>query len=151
MAEEPVQLTVITLMYNTGREVIETIQSVHDEGYSGAVHEVFDDCSTDDSVELVSSFIENRNIPCILHRNTENLGINENKKRALKTVKGVLILGLSDDLIYLEEFKRTWRFIIACPFMKGIEFSRFSDRWKCLVATQVKHLVFWIRFQNIQK
>ena len=100
MAEEPLQLSVITLMYNTGREVIETIQSVHDEGYSGAVHEVFDDCSTDDSVELVSSFIENRNIPCILHRNTENLGINENKKRALKTVKGVLILGLSDDLIY---------------------------------------------------
>lgn len=100
MANEPIQLSVITLMYNTGREVIETIQSVDDEGYPGIAHEVFDDCSTDDSFELVSAFIEKYDIPCILHRNAKNLGINENKKKALKAVKGELILGLSDDLLY---------------------------------------------------
>lgn len=106
MPKEPLELSVITLMYNTGREVIETIQSVHDEGYPGTLHEVFDDCSTDDSVEFVSAFIESKKLPCKLHRNAENLGINENKKKALRAVKGELILGLSDDLIYPGRIKK---------------------------------------------
>ena len=100
MANSTVKVSVITLMYNTGKEVVETIRSVHEDSYPNLVHEIFDDCSTDDSVKRVSDYIQDRGLQSVLHENAYNLGINENKKKALNTVEGELILGLSDDLLY---------------------------------------------------
>ena len=61
MSEKEVErvplVTVITLVYNTGKYMPATLASIKNQTYSNIQHIIVDDCSTDDSVNIVEVWL----------------------------------------------------------------------------------------------
>lgn len=100
MRYEPLPLvTPLTLVYNTGRYVIEALESVRANNYPNLQHIIIDDASKDDSVEIVKEWINKNEYPCIFIKHLENKGICKSLNEALELAKGRYVFGISDDLI----------------------------------------------------
>lgn len=87
-----------TLSYNSSVFIRETIQSVLSQTYRNWEYVICDDCSTDDTVEIVKSY----NDPRIkLFVNEKNMGYQENGKRLRQYLNGDFIKILDhDDVLY---------------------------------------------------
>lgn len=98
------EITIITASYNYEKYIKETIESIIAQTYTDWELIVIDDCSTDNSVEVIKSFKDSR-IKLVV--NEENLGLAKTLEKAVKMAKGDWIAFLeSDDLWtknYLEE------------------------------------------------
>lgn len=93
------RISVINLVYKTGRFSIESLKSVLATGYPEFEFLVFDDASPDDSADVVSKWLAD-NIPhATFEKNTVNLGINRTLNKGLQKATGEFILILADDLI----------------------------------------------------
>ena len=95
--EDPILVTVVTPIYNTGREVIESIDSVESSGFESREHVLVDDASTDDSPALVLAHLKEIGSKAIWVQNESNRGIAGTKMRALQLAQGKYIVSLSDD------------------------------------------------------
>ena len=67
-------VSVVTLMYNTGKYVVQTLESVKSQNYPNVYHIIVDDCSSDNSIELVEGWIKQNNYPCHFIKNEKNKG-----------------------------------------------------------------------------
>src|SRR6188474_3378131 len=93
-------VTVFSLVYNTGKYVIEAIESVKANNYPNIQHIIIDDCSYDGvSTELVSDWIKENNYNCTFIKHEKNQGICRTLNEILRLAKGKYIFGVSDDLI----------------------------------------------------
>ncbi|CAH0534706.1 hypothetical protein VST7929_02656 [Vibrio stylophorae] len=73
------KVAVIVGCYNHRDYIIECIQSILEQNYSNLVVYVSDDCSTDDSFDVLSDFVLNHKIINVyLNRNANNLGVADN-------------------------------------------------------------------------
>ncbi len=99
-------ISVITLVFNTGEYVVQALESLRRQTIfekTGSI--IIDDCSSDNSVEIVENWISKNNFECVFIKNSKNCGIPKNLNRALKLVKGKYYTLLGDDLwipTYLE-------------------------------------------------
>lgn len=94
MEEELV--SIIMPSYNTGKFIKETINSVIAQTYSNWELIIVDDCSTDNTDEIVKSINDNR---IIYLKNETNSGAAISRNKALREAKGRWIAFLdSDDL-----------------------------------------------------
>ncbi len=97
-------ISIVTASYNYEQYISETIQSVLNQTYSDWELVIVDDCSTDNSVEVIKSFNDER---IKLFINEKNLGLKGTVKRGIEEAKGDWIVFLeSDDMItpdYLEK------------------------------------------------
>jgi glycosyltransferase involved in cell wall biosynthesis len=93
-----------TLSYNSSAFIRETIESVILQTYENWEYVICDDCSTDDTVEIIKSY----NNPRIkLFVNEKNLGYYENGKRLTRLLKGDFIKILDhDDVLYADCVRR---------------------------------------------
>jgi len=83
--------------YNTGRFIKETIESVLAQSYPAWELIIVDDCSTDDTDDVVSQYLADKRIRYI--KNDTNSGAAVSRNRALREAKGKWIAFLdSDDL-----------------------------------------------------
>lgn len=92
-------ISIVIPAYNYGKYVGDAIRSVVRQDFADIEVLVFDDCSTDDTREVVESFCrEDRRIKYIL--NARNLGATPNINQAMKQASGeyVVLLG-ADDLL----------------------------------------------------
>ncbi|NHQ61162.1 glycosyltransferase family 2 protein [Chlorobium sp. BLA1] len=91
-------VTVAIPMYNNGRFISETINSVLAQTFTDFELLIYDDQSTDDSYEIASSFMDRR---IRLFRNEENLGPEGNWNKAISKVKGKYVkLLCGDDILF---------------------------------------------------
>ncbi|MDD3416498.1 MAG: glycosyltransferase family 2 protein [Lachnospiraceae bacterium] len=89
-------VSIITPSFNTGKFIGETIGSVLNQSYKNWEMIIVDDCSTDDSIEVVRSFRDER---IKLIANQTNSGAALSRNLAIKEAKGKWIAFLdSDDL-----------------------------------------------------
>lgn len=89
-------VSIITPSFNTGKFVGETIKSVLNQSYKNWEMIIVDDCSTDDSLEIIRSFNDER-IKLIV--NETNSGAALSRNYAIRKAKGKWIAFLdSDDL-----------------------------------------------------
>ena len=96
--------------YNTGAYIAQTIRSVLAQTYEKWELLIVDDCSTDDSVEVIRSFDDPR---IILLQNEKNAGAAASRNRALREAKGRWIAFLdSDDLWAPEKLEKQLDFMI---------------------------------------
>ncbi len=121
-------VTVYTLAYNTGKYVIEAIKSVIDQTYplERIKHIIIDDCSQDNSAELLENWIRENNYPCEFIKHEENWGICRSLNQALSKVEGKYCTGISDDIFtpnYIETFVYT---LENSPENVGISFSNMK-------------------------
>lgn len=90
-------VSIIMPSYNTAEFIIETIQSVLAQTYTNWELIIVDDCSTDNTDEVVNAFLNDTRIHYI--KNDKNSGAAVSRNRALREAKGKWIAFLdSDDL-----------------------------------------------------
>lgn len=90
-------VSIIMPSYNTGRFIKETIESVLAQSYPTWELIIVDDCSTDDTDDVVSQYLADERIRYI--KNDTNSGAAVSRNRALREAKGKWIAFLdSDDL-----------------------------------------------------
>lgn len=91
------QVSIIMPSYNTGRFISKTIESVLAQSYSNWELIIVDDCSTDDTDEVVNQYLSDTRIRYL--KNAKNSGAAVSRNRALREAKGKWIAFLdSDDL-----------------------------------------------------
>lgn len=90
-------VSIIMPSYNTGRFISETIESVLAQSYTNWELIIVDDCSTDDTDQIVEQYLTDDRITYI--KNETNSGAAVSRNRALREAKGKWIAFLdSDDL-----------------------------------------------------
>lgn len=92
------KVSVITPSYNSSSHIAETIRSVINQSYSNWEMIIVDDCSTDNSIDLIQSFID-QDSRIKLIKLSENSGAAIARNTAIKAAEGRYIAFLdSDDL-----------------------------------------------------
>lgn len=98
------KISIVTASYNYQNYIKETIQSVLDQTYSDWELIIVDDCSTDNSVDVIKSFSDDR---IKLFINEKNLGLAQTVKRGVECATGDWIVFLeSDDLITSDNIEK---------------------------------------------
>jgi glycosyltransferase involved in cell wall biosynthesis len=95
-------VSIITPSYNTAKFILETIESVVAQTYSNWEMIIVDDCSTDNSVEIIENYIQKNNENRIrLFVNQKNSGAALSRNLALREAKGRWIAFLDSDDLWL--------------------------------------------------
>lgn len=90
-------VSIITPSYNTAKFIGETIESVQAQTYQNWEMIIVDDCSSDNTDEVVAKYLSDKRIQFI--KNEKNSGAAVSRNRALREAKGKWIAFLdSDDL-----------------------------------------------------
>ena len=102
-------VSIIMPTYNCGRFIAESINSVLAQTYTNWELLIVDDCSTDNTAEVVASFKDPR---ILYQRNEHNSGAAVTRNTALRLAKGKYIAFLdSDDLWMPEKLERQIAFM----------------------------------------
>lgn len=102
-------VSIIMPSYNTGRYIADSIQSVLNQTYTDWELIIVDDCSTDNTDDVVAAFKDER--ICYL-KNEKNRGAAISRNRALREAKGKWIAFLdSDDIWHPEKLERQLSFM----------------------------------------
>lgn len=103
-------VSIIMPSYNTSKYIVETIQSVLAQTYKDWELLIVDDCSTDNTDEIVKPFLADKRIHYL--KNEKNSGAAVSRNRALREAKGRWIAFLdSDDLWMPEKLERQISFM----------------------------------------
>ena len=103
-------VSIIMPSYNTGRFISETIESVLAQSYSDWELIIVDDCSNDNTDDVVSQYLTDKRIRYI--KNETNSGAAVSRNRALREAKGKWIAFLdSDDLWHPEKLEKQIEFM----------------------------------------
>lgn len=94
-------VSIIMPSYNTAKFISETIKSVLAQTYTDWELIIVDDCSTDNTDEVVESFLPDNRIKYI--KNEKNSGAAFSRNRALCEAKGKWIAFLDSDDVWLPE------------------------------------------------
>jgi glycosyltransferase involved in cell wall biosynthesis len=117
-------VTVFTLVFNTGKYVIETLRSVRNNDYPSIQYIIIDDCSSDgESASLVQRWIKDNNYPCTFIQHNENMGICKSINEVLQLAQGKYIFGVADDLIMPEKIQRQVELLESAPPEYGVVYS----------------------------
>jgi glycosyltransferase involved in cell wall biosynthesis len=136
------KITVFIPVYNRQRYIAQTIQSVLDQSYKNFQLLLVDDGSTDDSVDIMRSFTDQR---ITLIENGENLGIPKTRNVGLEHAQGEYLAILdSDDLMLKDRLKKQSKFLDKHSDYVGVgSWSRYIDDQgvvkKSIVARPVSH------------
>lgn len=102
-------VSIIMPSYNTAPYIAETIQSVLNQTYRNWELIIIDDCSSDNTNEVLLNFIDNR---IHIYKNKRNSGAAISRNKALKKAKGEWIAFLdSDDLWNPNKLEHQIRFM----------------------------------------
>ena len=95
-------VSIITPMYNSEKFIEETIKSVINQTYKDWEMIIVDDCSTDNSPNIVKPYVDNDNRIKYI-RAKSNQGVSHARNLALKEAQGQFIAFLDSDDIWNEE------------------------------------------------
>lgn len=117
MNQQPL-FTVATITYNSGKWVQQTIESILSSSYSDFELLISDDCSADDTWQIVQQY----NDPRIrAWRNEQNFGEYPNRNKVLKEARGRFILFIDgDDILYKDSLASYANYLSAFPEAKAV-------------------------------
>jgi teichuronic acid biosynthesis glycosyltransferase TuaG len=92
-------VSIITPIYNSEEFIKKTIDSVLSQTYTNWEMIIIDDCSTDNSIEIIENFIDN-NTKIKLIESKQNLGAAQARNTALEIANGRFIAFLDSDDIW---------------------------------------------------
>jgi glycosyltransferase involved in cell wall biosynthesis len=105
--------TVATITYNSSKWVRQAIESVLASSYTHFEYIISDDCSTDDTWEIIKEYIDPR---IRSWRNDSNIGEYPNRNKALKEARGQYILYIDgDDILYKSTLRNLSEYISEFP------------------------------------
>lgn len=98
-------ISVVIPLYNKAKSIVTTLQSVLDQTYKDFELIVVDDGSTDNSLNVVRSFVHSLNVHSfirIIHK--ENGGVSSARNRGIQEAKGEYVAFLDGDDIWDNDF-----------------------------------------------
>ncbi len=105
-------VSIIMPSWNTGKYIAESIQCVIDQTYSNWELLIVDDCSTDNTDEIVAPFLQDQRIK--YYKNEKNSGAALTRNRAMREAEGEWIAFLdSDDLWMPDKLEKQLNFMCA--------------------------------------
>lgn len=124
-------VSIIMPSWNTDRFIAETIQSVIDQTYKNWELLIVDDCSTDNTDEVVASFKDDR---IKYFHNEKNSGAALTRNRAMREAQGEWIAFLdSDDLWMPEKLEHQISFMIENGYsLSYTEYEKIDEKSKQL-------------------
>ena len=101
----PGLISVIMSNYNTPEEYLrEAIESILNQTYKNFEFIIIDDCSTDNSLEIIKSYNDER---IVLIENEENIGLTKSINKGLAVAKGEYIARMdADDVSLPQRFEK---------------------------------------------
>lgn len=121
----PGLVSIIMPSYNTGRFLLETIQSVQNQTYQNWEIILVDDCSTDDTLEILSKINDSR-INILINKTNSGAAVSRNK--ALQASKGEWIAFLdSDDLWTPDKLEKQIKFMKDNNYEFSCTYSSYID------------------------
>ena len=103
-------VSIIMPSYNTAQYVVESIKAVLNQSYTNWELIIVDDCSTDNTDEVVKPFLSDERINYL--KNDKNSGAAMSRNRALRAAKGKWIAFLdSDDLWHPKKLEKQIAFM----------------------------------------
>ncbi len=125
-SERPL-ITFLLMSYNQEQFIREAVTGAFEQTYSPLEILLTDDCSTDRTFEIMNKMAATYQGPhkIVLNRNTANLGIGAHINRAMKLVKGELIVAAAGDDVSLPE--RTTKLYEEWHGTGRSAYSLFSD------------------------
>lgn len=106
-------VTVLMTVYNGGHYIASTIESVLNQSYRNFEFLIVDDCSTDDSMKVVSFYKDER---IVVHHNEKNLGQTKSLNKGLKAARGKYVARIdADDLAFPLWLEKLVSFIEGHP------------------------------------
>lgn len=98
-------VSIVIPTYNGGKTIKRTIESVLVQSYTNFELFILNNCSTDDTLEILSSFDDER---INIVNNEENIGFEGNWNKALKYINGKYFKLLpDDDLLFKNSLKKS--------------------------------------------
>ena len=111
-------ITVGVLCFNTGKYVINTLDSVLNQTYKNFELIIVDDCSNDNSCDLIEKWINERKTKCHFIKHKKNLGINKTLNEVSHIAKGDYLSLVGDD-IWDDDFLETCMSAYSLPEAKN--------------------------------
>lgn len=102
-------ISVVVITYNSENTIIETLDSIYAQTFRDFEIVVSDDCSTDNTVEVVETWLTSHNVKGLVVLSEANKGIPANANKGIRNSNGDLIKIIAgDDVMYpnaLEVYK----------------------------------------------
>lgn len=106
-------VTVLMTVYNGGRYLRSSVPSVINQTFRDFEFLIVNDCSTDDSVNIIQSFNDER---IIVHNNENNMGQTKSLNVGLKLARGKYVARMdADDVAFPLWLEKLTRFISSHP------------------------------------
>lgn len=120
-------VSVITPSYNTCEYIIETIKSVQSQTYTNWEMIIIDDCSTDNTIEILNKYLkESQEQRIRILRNAQNCGAAVSRNYALREAKGRWIAFLdSDDLWMPDKLEKQVFFMVKHQY--GFTYTNYLE------------------------
>ena len=126
-------VSIIMPSYNTARYISDSINSVLSQTYNNWELIIIDDCSTDNTIDVVKSFKDSR---IILLQNEKNSGAALSRNYALREAKGKWIAFLDSDDVWVPE-----KLEKQIAFMEENDYAfTFTDYRICLNGTWLPYI-----------
>jgi glycosyltransferase involved in cell wall biosynthesis len=93
-------ISIIIPIYNKSQYIIEALKSCISQSYQNIEIILIDDCSTDNSLEKASTYLENTIVQYRILKQTRNKGVSAARNRGIKEAKGEYIIFLDADDIF---------------------------------------------------
>jgi len=117
-------VTVLVGCFNHARFVEECLESVRNQTYHNWELIVFDDCSSDNSVEVIRAWIERTKVPCRFIQHTRNMGLCKSLNEVIPLARGKYINGVAADDVWLSDKLETQVAILEkLPEKVGVVYS----------------------------
>lgn len=95
-------VSIITPLYNSEKFIKEAIKSVQNQIYSSWEMIIIDDCSSDNSIQIIEKFVKKDERIRLLSNKT-NLGVSASRNHGIKEAKGRFIAFLDADDLWNKE------------------------------------------------
>lgn len=92
-------VTVGAFCYNNAQRVTETLDSILSQTYSPIELIIVDDCSTDNSVEVIKNWVKQNDVQCRMNFHTKNIGVCAGVNKVVQNCKGKYITFIGDDIM----------------------------------------------------
>lgn len=138
MRKQSVDVSVIVTNHNYGKLIRRCIRSLLNQDFPASQYEilVIDDCSTDDSVEAVDTFVRENEIKLI--QNEEKLGIGGSAQMVVINARGKYIVRVdSDDYVQPPFLYMLYNFLKFNPKYVGVSCDYFlTDNEERILNTE---------------
>lgn len=122
------KISVAMATYNGAKYLQEQLDSLLTQTRQPDEVIINDDCSTDDTLEIIQSFAERAPFPVVWERNKRNLGLVENFNRALMRTSGDLVfLSDQDDVWFSDKIARVVQVASCCSALVIMNDAALTD------------------------